>query len=116
MSALLAQALALASARRRRSSCSSCLRLSSAAFSLRILSSSSSRAISAADISFCCIDGRTDAQTEVVACVQEAALLAVDTGAESLAEAHILASIAATKPQITESDLAFYADIAAKYH
>ena len=53
---------------------------------------------------------------EVVACVQEAAMLAVDAGAESLAEAHMVASIAATKPQITESVLAFYADIAAKYH
>ena len=52
---------------------------------------------------------------EVVAAVQEAAMLAVDAECEALTRAHLLAAVVAVKPQITPEMLRFYEAISAKY-
>jgi AAA family ATPase len=52
---------------------------------------------------------------EVVAVVQEAAMLAVDRGHEAVDRAHLIEAIQAIKPQITPDMLAFYENLAAQY-
>jgi SpoVK/Ycf46/Vps4 family AAA+-type ATPase len=52
---------------------------------------------------------------EVVASVQEAAMLAVDRGDDAVDRYHIREAIAAIKPQITKDMLRFYEALAAQY-
>lgn len=52
---------------------------------------------------------------EVVSAVQEAGMLAIDEGEDTLLLSHLFSAVLAIKPQITEEVLSFYKKIAATY-
>lgn len=52
---------------------------------------------------------------EVVACVQEAGMLAIDQGHDVLYTSHLFSAIRGITPQITKEVLSFYEKIAASY-
>ena len=52
---------------------------------------------------------------EVVACVQEAGMLAIDQGHDVLHTSHLFSAIRGITPQITREVLSFYEKIAASY-
>jgi AAA+ lid domain len=52
---------------------------------------------------------------EVVSAVQEAGMLAIDEGEDTLLVSHLLSAVLAVKPQITPEVLSFYGKIAATY-
>lgn len=52
---------------------------------------------------------------EVVACVQEAGMLAIDQGHDVLHTSHLFSAIRGITPQITKEVLSFYEKIAASY-
>lgn len=52
---------------------------------------------------------------EVVACVTEAALIAIDEDNDFITNEHLLKSISGIKPQITDSMLLFYDQLQKQY-
>ena len=52
---------------------------------------------------------------EVVSAVQEAGMLAIDEGEDTLLLSHLFSAVLAIKPQITQEVLSFYKKIAATY-
>ena len=52
---------------------------------------------------------------EVVSAVQEAGMLAIDEGKDTLLISHLFSAVLAVKPQITPEVLSFYRKIAATY-
>ena len=52
---------------------------------------------------------------EVVSAVQEAGMLAIDEGQDTLLISHLFSAVLAVKPQITPEVLSFYRKIAATY-
>jgi AAA+ lid domain len=52
---------------------------------------------------------------EVVSAVQEAGMLAIDEGEDTLLTSHLFSAVLAVKPQITPEVLSFYKKIAATY-